>query len=346
MNIEQQYLASLREILDYGEEKHPERKLEAGRKLSHYTKGVSCIALSHYMSDGFPLMTHKKMGLKNIAIELEGFIKGITDKAWYEQRGCMIWHAWANPEAVKQAYQEWYYKPWRKRQDEIDASGFLYFSDPNILISFESVKNDIQKALQDLGPIYGYQWRKFNEHYNCDDGPEQYGWRVGNDWEVNGVEKGVDQLKEVVDSLKNNPDDRRMVCSAWNPNQFNFMALPPCHMMWGVSHWNGKLDLWWVQRSADALLGVPYNIASYGLLLQLLAKEAGMKANKLTGWFVDYHLYSNQFEAAKQALARQTYQLPMVEILGKKSIFNWTHEDMKLSCYDSEGLLDKVEVVV
>lgn len=97
IGIEQQYLASLRQILAEGEEKHPERKLEAGRKLSHYTKGVTDKVFTHYMDDGFPLFTTKKMGLKNIATELEFFIKGLTDKQWLKDRNCHIWDSWANP---------------------------------------------------------------------------------------------------------------------------------------------------------------------------------------------------------------------------------------------------------
>ncbi len=319
--IEQQYLNSLREILEHGEEKHPERKLEAGRKLSHYTKGVSCIALQHYMSDGFPLMTHKKMGLKTIAVELEGFIKGITDKKWFQERNCHIWDEWANPVKVKEIAIQ-------KQNDER-----VYSGDFSIVLTKEAIAK-IQKEENDLGPLgYSWNWRKFGQHYDTT-------------WAKHSCDKGVDQLAEIVDSLKNNPNDRRMVCSAWNPNQFPEMALPPCHMMWGVSHWNGKLDLWWIQRSCDALLGVPYNIASYALLLLLLAKESGLTANKLTGWMVDYHLYSNQFEAAQQAIDRPIFPLPTVQITGQKSIFDWTYEDFLLKDYQCGEPLEKVEVVI
>lgn len=289
LGIEQQYLASLREILDYGEEKHPERKLEAGRKLSHYTRGISHVAFTHYMADGFPLFTHRKLWLKNTAVELEGFIKGITDKKWYQDRSCPYWDQWSNPKSNNS---------------------------------------------NDLGPIYGYQWRSFNKTYssqNEDDG------------DFNNY---TDQLKNIVDTLKSSPNDRRMVCSAYNPNQFEHMSLVPCHIIWGVDHWNGKLNLWWTQRSVDAYLGIGANISSYALLLLLLCKESGFKPGKLTFWGVDYHLYSNQFENAKLCLGRMTHALPTVEITGDKSIFDWTYKDFVLKDYVSEPPLEKVEVVV
>lgn len=328
LGIEQQYLASLSEILAKGKEKHPERKLEAGRKLSHYTKGVSCIQLTHYMDDGFPLFTTKKMGLKTIAVELEGFINGITDKSWYKERGCNIWNEWANPIKVQET----------ALQKELEERE--YHGDSSIILSKNTIAK-IKEEENDLGPIYGYQWRRFDEQYG-----KYNGFPVDFADTANGVLHGVDQLKNIVDTLKTNPNDRRMVCSAWNPNQMDIMALPPCHMMWGVSHWDGELDLWWVQRSCDALLGVPYNVASYGLLLKLIANEVGMKANKLVGWMVDYHLYSNQFDAVEELLKREPFPLPKVEITGNKSIFDWTHKDFALRNYTHHPALDKVEVVV
>lgn len=321
LGIEQQYLASLRQILDEGEEKHPERKLEGGRKLSHYTKGVSCLALTHYMDDGFPLFTTRKLWLKNTAVELEGFIKGITDKKWFEDRGCPYWRGWANPIKVKE-----------KAEAQQDSER-EYHGDASMILSKETITK-IQEEENDLGPIYGYQWRNFNKTY------------PGQNEEDGDFSHYADQFKDIVQTLKTNPNDRRMVCSAWNPNQFDYMSLLPCHICWGVTHWNGKLDLWWTQRSVDMYAGLSANISSYALLLLLLAKESGFKANKLTFWGVDCHLYSNQFENAKIQIEREPLSLPIVNITGDKSIFDWTYQDFQLLRYQHYPALEKVEVVV
>ena len=147
---------------------------------------------SHDMKDGFPLLTTKKMPLRVIAVELEGFIKGITDKRWYQDRNCRIWDEWANPRKVKDRLIPLY-----AAQDSIHE--------------YEEKKwlKDAQKEESDLGPVYGYQWRKFNQVYDEYD---------------DGCTKQYDQLKEIVNTLHKNPDDRRMVCSAWNPIQMDRMA--------------------------------------------------------------------------------------------------------------------------
>ncbi len=295
LGIEQQYLASLREVLDYGKTKHPERKLEAGRKLSHHTKGISCVSLTHHMDDGFPLLTTRKLPLKNTAIELEGFIKGITDKKWFEERGCPYWREWSNPKSV----------------------------DSN-----------------DLGPLgYSWGWRKFGQHYEYND-------RELLDIPKNGVEKGYDQLDNIVQTLKTNPNDRRMICSAVNPTQLDIVALPSCHTSFGIVHYNGKIDLWFTMRSCDFYLGWVANIASYALLLLLLAKESGFKANKLTSWLADCHIYSNQFDNVKKQLERKPFDLPTVNIINNKSIFDWTHQDFELLNYHYHPALSKIDVVV
>ena len=120
-------------------------------------------------------------------------------------------------------------------------------------------KKTLQSVTDDLGPIYGSEWRNFNKAYDEDD---------------DGTLETYDQLKDIVDKLKTNPDDRRMVCSVWNPCHLSRMALPPCHYSWYLTHINGTLNLFWTQRSCDLMLGIPFNIASYSLLLLLLCKES------------------------------------------------------------------------
>lgn len=185
----------------------------------------------------------------------------------------------------------------------------------------ESKKKMLEE--RDLGPIYGFQWRHFNAKY------ENY------DSDYNG--QGVDQLKKLVETLKTNPRDRRMIVNAWNPQQLEEMGLPPCHYSFQVTTINGKLNLMWNQRSVDTMLGLPFNIASYALLLHLLAKETGMQEGKLVGFLADVHLFENHVEGAKEQLSRDPnkYPLPKIETENWKSIFDWKYEDTKLLNYES-----------
>ena len=176
---------------------------------------------------------------------------------------------------------------------------------------------------RDLGPVYGFQWRHFGApYYNYDS---------------NYSGQGFDQLKYVVESLKNKPDDRRMVVSAWNPMDAAKMALPPCHYAFQVTVTDNKLNLMWNQRSVDTMLGLPFNIASYGLLLHLLAKEAGLGEGRLVGFLGDTHIYKNHTEGAKEQLSRDPnkYQLPKLETTNFTSIFDWKAEDTKVVGYES-----------
>ncbi len=185
----------------------------------------------------------------------------------------------------------------------------------------ESKKRMLEE--RDLGPIYGFQWRHFNAQY------ESY------DSDYTG--KGVDQLKKLVETLKTNPRDRRMIVNAWNPLQLEEMGLPPCHYSFQVTTINGKLNLMWNQRSVDTMLGLPFNIASYALLLHLLAKETGLKEGKLVGFLADVHIFENHIDGAKEQLERDPnkYLLSKIETENFTSIFDWKNEDTKLLNYES-----------
>jgi thymidylate synthase len=176
---------------------------------------------------------------------------------------------------------------------------------------------------RDLGPIYGFQWRHFNAEYK--------------NYDTDYSGKGIDQLKKVVETLKTNPRDRRMIVSAWNPLQFDEMALPPCHYAFQITVIDGKLNLLWNQRSVDTMLGLPFNIASYALLLHLLAKETGLQEGKLVGFLADVHIYENHVEGAKEQLSRDPNKYPLsnIETENWKSIFDWKSEDTKLINYQS-----------
>ena len=213
------YLNIVKHILENGIEKQD--------RTGTCVLSVAGVMFEHDMSDGFPLLTTKKMPFKVMSAELEFFIKGITDKEWLQTKKCHIWDEWCSPTKVPYAHDE------------------------------ETKKRMAEE--RDLGPIYGFQWRHFGADYK--------------NYDTDYSGQGIDQLKYVVDSLKNNPTDRRMIISAWNPTKLNEMALPPCHYSLQVTVTGDKLNLMWNQRSVDTFLGLPFNIASYGLLLEIIAKE-------------------------------------------------------------------------
>jgi len=245
--------------------------------------------LSHDMSLGYPLLTTKKMPFKVMAVELEGFLKGIKDKRWFQERNCHIWDDWCSPKKVPYGIDE------------------------------DTIKR--MAAEPDLGPIYGVQWRDFNE------------------------EGQFDQVKSIIETLKTDKYNRRMVCSAWNPLQLGEMALPPCHILWHVTVLEDRLNLCWFQRSCDLMLGIPFNIASYALLLELLAKESGFKPGILTGFLSDVHIYENHLDGAKLQIQREP--LPFSKLHFKKftNLFEWTYEDCEVKDYKSHDRI-KFDIAV
>ena len=172
---------------------------------------------------------------------------------------------------------------------------------------------------RDLGPVYGWQWRHFGAHYVSYDKPP-----TGN---------GVDQLANLVKRLKENPNDRRMIVTSWNPSDLNKMALPPCHYSFQVTAIGDKLNLMWNQRSIDVALGLPFNIASYGLLLHLLAKEVNFKEGRLVGFLGDTHIYASHVDGLKEQLKREPFKLPAIKTEDFPSIFEWKYTDTKVENY-------------
>ena len=277
------YLDIVEKILKEG------KKVETRTGIKAYT--IAGAIFEHDMSEGFPLLTTKKVPLRLIASELEFFIKGITDKKWLQDKNNHIWDEWAKPQLAPYGHDE------------------------------ESKKKMFEE--RDLGPIYGFQWRHFNAPYES--------------YTTDYTDKGVDQLKKIIETLKTNPRDRRMIVSAWNPQQFGEMALPPCHYAFQITVIDGKLNLLWNQRSVDTMLGLPFNIASYALLLHLLAKESGLEEGKLVGFLADVHIYENHLDGAKEQLSRDPdkYPLPKIETSNFQSIFDWKSEDTKVLDYQS-----------
>lgn len=186
-------------------------------------------------------------------------------------------------------------------------------------------------AERELGPIYGYQWRNFGAEYVSYDQPPKG--------------KGIDQLKNLVEKLKIDPQDRRMIVSAWNPVDFHRMALPPCHYGFQVTVIGNKLNLFWNQRSNDLLLGIPYNVGGYATLLHLLCKESGFEEGKLTGFLADVHIYENHIEGAKEQLKREPYSLPKIVTNNFTNIFDWEYTDTVIEGYQSHPRI-KFDVAV
>lgn len=279
MTLDEKYLELANDIVQNGTVK-PNR-------TGTDTISISGAMIKHNMADGFPLLTTKRVYYKAMVVELEGFLKGITSKDWYQSKGCNIWNEWCNPAVV-----------------------------PNNLKGQEY--KDFCLNENDLGVIYGSQWRNFNR--------EDY-----------------DQLQVVLDTLQSNPNDRRMIVSAWNPLVLNEQALPPCHVLWHVIVRDGFLDLIWYQRSVDVFLGLPFNIASYGLLLELLCKQTGFKPGILTGMLGDTHLYVNHLEQIKEQTANLPNQKKLPTLKISDDMTDVKHfdsiEDLELIDYRHCGII-------
>lgn len=274
------YLDIVRKILDRGFRKENRTGVDA--------LTIAGAMFEHDMAAGFPLLTTKKVPFRLVASELEFFIKGITDKEWLRSKNNHIWDEWCAPEKVPYG------------NDEGTKARML--------------------AERDLGPIYGWQWRRFGAAY------------AG--WDRAPEDQGQDQLKAAVELLKKDPGSRRMLVSAWNPLDLGRMALPPCHYAFQLTVIDRRLNLLWNQRSVDVALGLPFNIASYGCLLHLLAKEAGLEEGKLIGFLGDTHIYVNHIEALREQLGREPRKLPSIKTENFSSVFDWSYGDSAIEGYE------------
>jgi len=273
-HLDEKYQDILLDILQNGVEK--EDRTGTGT-LSVFGK-----QFRHNMADGFPLLTTKKMAWKVMVTELLWFLRGDTNIKWLVENKCNIWNGDA-------------YKAYRlKVQDHYEKGGDV--ADMDQFLEFVKDKEN-HGGWGDLGPIYGKQWRnwfQYNKH-------------------VEPVH--VDQIAVLIDQLKTNPDSRRLMVNAWNVADLDQMVLPPCHYGFQCYVREGKyLSLMWNQRSVDTFLGLPFNIASYGLLLEILAKEVGMIPDELIGNFGDVHLYSNHIEQAREQITRVPFELSTLVI--------------------------------
>ena len=291
-NIEKQYQGILRKLVLYGKEK--------GDRTGTGTLSYFGEQIRHNMEDGFPLLTTKKMAIKTMMTELKWFLKGDTNIKYLVDNGCNIW----NGDAYKRYKNVWEYD----LDEPLSMEGFV-----------ERIKtdDDFARVWGELGPIYGNQWREWGSHYE-----------TNNILGTTTLRKpGIDQIQNLIEQLKTNPDSRRLMVSAWNVDKLDQMVLPPCH--YGFQLYTrdstkeekivnpGKykvVSLMWNQRSCDTFLGLPFNIASYATLLQLIADECDMIAGELIGNLGDVHLYKNHIEQAKEQISREPYKLPTIEL--------------------------------
>ncbi|MEZ6137392.1 MAG: thymidylate synthase [Pirellulaceae bacterium] len=251
----QAYLQLLQKVLDEGVEKSD--------RTGTGTRSLFGHQLRFDLSQGFPLLTTKKLHLKSILVELLWFLRGDTNTEFLHQHGVSIWDEWA------------------------DSNG-------------------------NLGPVYGKQWRS---------------------WQTPSGDT-IDQILQVQQQIRDNPDSRRLIVSAWNVADIDHMALPPCHLLFQFYVANGRLSCQLYQRSADLFLGVPFNIASYALLTKMMAHATGLQAGDFVHTFGDVHLYNNHVEQATTQLSREPRTLPTLQIRRDRScILNFEYDDFELLDY-------------
>ncbi len=250
------YHELLRKILEEGVEKSD--------RTGTGTKSLFGHQLRFDLSQGFPLVTTKKVHLRSIIVELLWFLRGDTNISWLKQNGVSIWDEWADSEG-------------------------------------------------NLGPVYGAQWRS---------------WKAADG-------RVIDQISQVLEQIRKTPDSRRMIVSAWNVGELDRMALMPCHTLFQFYVANGKLSCQLYQRSADVFLGVPFNIASYALLVLMMAQVTGLQPGDFVHTFGDAHLYLNHLEQANLQLSREPRALPRMKLNPDvKSLFDFKYEDFQLEGYD------------
>jgi thymidylate synthase len=299
-NLDKQYQDLLQTILDYGVEKKD--------RTGTGTKSIFGYTIRHNMKDGFPVLTTKKMAWKTMVTELLWFLRGDTNIKFLVDNGCHIWDGDA-------------YRNYCERQARQLIKGCTYQE------FVEKIKTDDEFAKRwgELGPVYGKQWRS---------------WGSGVLEDKHGL-GNIDQIQNLINDLKTNPDSRRLMVNAWNVGELDQMVLPPCHYGFQCYVREGKyLSLMWNQRSVDTFLGLPFNIASYGLLLTILAKEVNMVPDQLIGNLGDTHLYLNHIEQAKEQIGREPFELPTLNQFptyegSRPSIESYVVGDFTLKDYQS-----------
>ena len=342
-NLDKLYQSLLQDILDNGVEKKD--------RTGTGTISVFGRQIRHNMKDGFPLLTTKKMAWKTMVTELLWFLRGDTNIKYLVDNNCHIWDGDA-------------YKNWVLKNSEPDQ----YWLTQEQFINRIKTDDEFAKKWGELGPIYGKQWRKWNcldeGFVNLKEGEE-----IEVDLNYINISHQVDQIANLINDLKTNPDSRRLMVSAWNVGELDQMVLPPCHygfqvytreltweeqVQWVMKNTNVEMEnlyiveeiakdstpkraisLMWNQRSVDTFLGLPFNIASYGLLLEIIAKEVNMVPDELIGNLGDVHLYNNHIEQAELLLTREPFELPRLIINDEF----WDHEHQTI-----DGWINGMEI--
>lgn len=292
-----QYLDYLRHIKTHGNQK--------GDRTGTGTLSVFGYQMRFDLTEGFPLVTTKKVALRSIIYELLWFLKGDANLRYLAENKVPIWDEWPYKAYLKKLGQ-----PIPDTKSEEWKTGIAAF--------VEKIRSDdaFTKEYGELGPIYGYQWRN---------------WPTPNGGHI-------DQITQVVEQIKNNPNSRRLIVSAWNVADIEQMAiagLPPCHALFQFYVADGKLSCQLYQRSCDSFLGVPFNIASYALLTQMIAHVAGLELGEFIWTGGDCHIYSNHMDQVTEQLSREPRALPKMLIKRKvDSIFDFTYDDFELTGYD------------
>ena len=268
-----------------------------GDRTGTGTKGIFGYQMRFDLRDGFPLVTTKRLFLKGVIYELLWFLRGDTNIKYLVDNGVHIWDS--------DAFR--YYNELCVRHGVLPV-------DKDTFLAAAGVESPIEGyRFGDLNNVYGYQWRS---------------WPTGDGG-------AIDQIKRVIETIKHNPNSRRMIVSAWNVADVDSMALPPCHTMFQFFVAEGCLSCQLYQRSGDTFLGVPFNIASYALLTMMIAKECGLEPGEFVHTLGDAHLYLNHLEQAEEQLSREPRKLPtMVLNPSVSSIFDYTFEDFTLEGYD------------
>ncbi len=291
--------------------------LETGTKKEDRT-GTGTMSVFGYqmrfdLNEGFPLMTTKKTAFRLISSELLWFLKGDTNvKTLIEDRN-PIWDEWAFEQWAK---SDEYAGPdmtdFGRRAATDEEFAAIYKVEMDEFKKRVVADADFAEKYADLGPVYGKQWRS---------------WSTG--------EGTIDQIANLIDGIKRNPDSRRHIVTAWNPSEVEDMALPPCHALFQFYVADGKLSCQLYQRSADIFLGVPFNIASYALLVHLIAHECSLDVGEFVHTLGDAHIYANHIDQVNEQLSREPKKLPTLKLtIEDKSIFDLTTSDIEIENYD------------
>ncbi len=332
--LDKQYQELLMTILKYGVDKKD--------RTGTGTKSIFGYTIRHNMREGFPLLTTKKMAIKSLMTELKWFLKGDTNIRYLVENNCKIWNGDA-------------YKNYKLKN--------LFATDVDYLTMEEFVEqiitdDEFANLYGELGPVYGKQWKLW----------DKYDHELIDKDKFPNVKSNVDQIKNLIEQLKDNPDSRRLMVSAWNPGDIDKMVLPPCHygfqvytrelnlderidiynegvnpMSRSTDYFHEHMDVYgiprreislmWNQRSVDTFLGLPFNIASYAMLLEIIADEVNMVTGDLIGNLGDVHLYNNHIEQAKEQITREGYKLPKLHVISP-DILNGEF-DYKINNYES-----------